>query len=73
MKKKRYSEEQIIKAIKENEVGVKIDDICRNQHWFRTLEKAGWEIDRWREHYNNVRPHSLLGYLPPVEFAKRAA
>ena len=27
--KKRYTEEQIIKAIKENEAGAKIDDICR--------------------------------------------
>ena len=30
MKKKRYSEEQIIKAIKENEAGTKVDDICRD-------------------------------------------
>jgi len=28
--KKRYSEEQIIGAIKEHESGVKVDDICRN-------------------------------------------
>jgi len=27
--KKRYSEEQIIKAIKEHEAGAKVDDICR--------------------------------------------
>ncbi len=27
--KKRYTEEQIIKAIKDNEAGVKVDDICR--------------------------------------------
>jgi len=46
---------------------------CLNQHWFRTLDEARAEIDRWRKHYNNVRPHSSLGYLPPVEFAKRAA
>ncbi len=46
---------------------------CLNQHWFRTLDEARQEIDRWREHYNNVRPHSSLGYIPPVEFAKRAA
>ncbi|MBT4891959.1 MAG: transposase, partial [Gammaproteobacteria bacterium] len=25
------------------------------------------------EHYNNVRPHSSLNYLPPVVFAERAA
>ena len=30
MKKKRYSEEQIIKAIKANEAGTKVDDICRD-------------------------------------------
>ncbi len=29
MKKKRYSEEQIIGAIKQHESGVKVDDICR--------------------------------------------
>ena len=28
--KKRYLEEQIIKAIKQNEVGAKVDDICRD-------------------------------------------
>jgi len=46
---------------------------CLNQHWFRTLEEARYEIDQWRRHYNHVRPHSSLGYLPPVEFAKQAA
>ena len=28
--KKRYTEEQIIKAIKQNEAGSKVDDICRD-------------------------------------------
>lgn len=46
---------------------------CLNQHWFRTLEEARYEIDLWREHYNRVRPHSALGYIPPLEFANRAA
>ncbi|MBT7561188.1 MAG: transposase [Proteobacteria bacterium] len=36
-----------------------------NQYWIRLLDKAGWKINKWREHYNNVRPHSSLGYLPP--------
>lgn len=27
--KKRYTEEQIIKAIKEHEAGAKVDDVCR--------------------------------------------
>ena len=46
---------------------------CLNQHWFRTMEEARYEIDQWREHYNHVRPHSSLNYLPPVEYAKQAA
>lgn len=46
---------------------------CLNQHWFRTLDEAKYEIDLWREHYNHVRPHSSLNYLPPVEYAKQAA
>jgi putative transposase len=46
---------------------------CLNQHWFRSLDEAKHEIDQWRQHYNEVRPHSSLGYLPPVEYAKRAA
>lgn len=28
---------------------------CLNQHWFRTLDEARWEIDQWRQHYNHVR------------------
>ena len=28
--KKRYTDEQIIKAIKEHEAGAKVDDICRD-------------------------------------------
>jgi len=46
---------------------------CLNQHWFRTLEEARYEINLWREHYNYVRPHSSLNYMPPVEYAKQAA
>lgn len=46
---------------------------CLNQHWFRSLDEAREEIDQWRNHYNNIRPHSSLGYIAPVEFAKQAA
>ena len=46
---------------------------CLNRHWFRTLDEARIEIDLWRNHYNHVRPHSSLNYLPPVAFAAKAA
>ena len=25
-------------------------------------------IEQWRQHYNEVRPHSSLDYLTPAEF-----
>lgn len=46
---------------------------CLNQHWFRSLADAEQRISAWREHYNHVRPHSSLNYVPPVVFAKQAA
>lgn len=46
---------------------------CLNRHWFRTLDEARVTIDLWRDHYNHVRPHSSLNYLPPVAFAEQAA
>lgn len=46
---------------------------CLNQHWFRSLDEATQIIRDWREHYNAIRPHSSLGYLPPLAFAQQAA
>jgi putative transposase len=33
---------------------------------FYSLKEAKVLIERWREHYNRVRPHSALGYRPPA-------
>jgi putative transposase len=33
---------------------------------FYTLEEARVIIENWRRHYNEVRPHSSLGYKPPA-------
>jgi transposase InsO family protein len=33
---------------------------------FYTLREANILIERWRTHYNQVRPHSALGYRPPA-------
>lgn len=44
----------------------KFRDECLNQHWFVDLDDAREIIEVWREDYNTVRPHSALGYQPPV-------
>jgi putative transposase len=31
-----------------------------------TLKGARLIIERWRHHFNTVRPHSSLGYWPPA-------
>lgn len=41
---------------------------CLNQHWFETLLEAREEIERWRRDYNERRPHTSLGWMPPKEF-----
>lgn len=51
----------------------KFRDACLNQHWFVDLLEARSEIESWRIHYNEVRPHSALGYQPPAVFARNAA
>jgi len=33
---------------------------------FYSLKEAQVMIEMWRKHYNTVRPHSSLGYRPPV-------
>ena len=37
-----------------------------NGEVFYTLQEAKVLIERWRRHYNEVRPHSSLGYKPPA-------
>jgi putative transposase len=46
---------------------------CLNEHWILSLEDAQEKVDTWRENYNQDRPHSSLGNLPPAEFALRAS
>ena len=43
-------------------------DECLNANWFTSLADARQRIEAWRRDYNEVRPHSALGYRPPVEF-----
>lgn len=50
----------------------KFRDECLNEHWWQNLHHARVEIEGWRVDYNEVRPHSSLGYLTPSTFAERA-
>jgi putative transposase len=49
----------------------KFRDECLNEQYFVDLADARQTIERWRQHYNRVRPHSSLGRLPPAEYAVR--
>ncbi|MEY4763211.1 MAG: hypothetical protein RLZZ200_3068, partial [Pseudomonadota bacterium] len=46
----------------------KFRDECLILEWFRNRAEAKPIIENWRRHYNEVRPHSSLGYLTPAEF-----
>lgn len=51
----------------------KFRDECLNLHWFTSLQDACRAIERWRVEYNWERPHSSLGDLTPIEFARQSA
>jgi putative transposase len=44
----------------------KLRDELLNGELFYTLWEAQVVIERWRQAYNGVRPHSALGYRPPT-------
>jgi len=46
-------------------------DECLSLEWFRSRPEAVAFIEAWRKHYNDVRPHSSLGYLTPKEFKNK--
>ncbi len=49
----------------------KFRDECLNEQWFETLPQARTCIAEWRRDYNEVRPHSSLGRIPPAQFAQQ--
>ena len=51
----------------------KMRDELLNREIFYTLEEARVLIEAWRKDYNEIRPHSALGYRPPAPEAIRAA
>lgn len=51
----------------------KMRDQLLNGELFYTLKEARLIIERWRRHYNTVRPHSSLGGRPPAPEAIQLA
>ncbi len=49
----------------------KFRDECLSMHWFKNRVHAKMVTETWRQHYNDVRPHSSLENLTPHEFKKR--
>jgi putative transposase len=49
----------------------KFRDECLSLEWFRSRAEAKVVIETWRRHFNEVRPHSSLGYMTPAEFVAR--
>ena len=44
----------------------KLRDELLNTEIFTTLTEAKVLIEQWRREYNQLRPHSALGYSPPA-------
>ena len=44
---------------------------CLSLEWFRSRAEAKVVIESWRRHFNEVRPHSSLGYLTPAASRRR--
>jgi hypothetical protein len=49
----------------------KFRDECLNDLYFNNLTHARAVIAEWRRDYNEARPHSGIGRMPPAEFATR--
>jgi putative transposase len=49
----------------------KLRDELLNGEIFDTIVEARVLTERWRQHYNTLRPHSSLGYPPPAPEAYR--
>jgi putative transposase len=51
----------------------KMRDELLSREIFSTLQEAKVLIEQWRREYNQVRPHSALGYRPPAPEVTLAA
>ena len=44
---------------------------CLNAEIFHNLDDARLKLNVFRRYYNQQRPHSALGYIPPTQFAEK--
>lgn len=49
----------------------KLRDECLNREWFVTRREAKIVIEKWRQFYNNERPHSALGNRTPASVGRQ--
>ena len=49
----------------------RLRDECLNESLFQNIDQARVIIETWRQHYNQSRPHSSLGYLTPLEYRRQ--
>ena len=86
-RKSKFTEQEIVYALKQVEAGVPLKELCRKygvseQTFYRwrakygglapsELQDAAAGLERWRTEYNETRPHSSLGNLAPAEYVAR--
>jgi putative transposase len=46
----------------------KFRDECLSMQWFKNRIDAKMLIEQFRQEYNEIRPHSSLGQLTPLQF-----
>jgi transposase-like protein len=84
VKKSRFTDEQIAYALKQQELGTSVDEVCRKMgiaqatffNWKKKYSGLGpSELRRLKQlegqMYNESRPHGALDWLTPTEFARQ--
>ena len=82
MRRSRFSDEQIIAIVKEQEArrspwtsaagtgsAMRLRDECLNETLFTSLSHARAVLAPWRDDHNAVRPHPQLGGRSPAQIA----
>lgn len=49
----------------------RLRDECLNEEVFLDLADAKKKIEKWRSYYNELRPHTSIGFMTPLEFEKQ--